>query len=95
MRIQTRIDPNGPVTFLIAGSVDATCLADFDRAFVAARRLGKVIHLDLSEVTLVDRRGLQYLIDLSCDDVTLINCPDYVKRWMRAEPVRRETKVDI
>jgi hypothetical protein len=85
MRIQTRIDPTGPVTFLVAGRVDAACIADFERAFGAARRLGKVIHLDLSKMTLVDRPGLQYLVDLASDDVTLINCPEYVIRWMRRE----------
>jgi anti-anti-sigma regulatory factor len=85
MRIQTRIDPTGPVTFLVAGRVDAACIADFERAFGAARRLGKDIRLDLREVTLVDRPGLQYLIDLACDEVTLVNCPEYVKRWMRRD----------
>jgi hypothetical protein len=52
MRIQTRIDPTGPVTVLVAGRVDAACIADFD---------------------------------LASDDVTLINCPEYVIRWMRRE----------
>jgi hypothetical protein len=85
MRIQTRIDPTGPVTFLVAGKVDAACIADFERAFGAARRLGKVIRLDLSEMTLVDRPGLQYLLDLTCDEVTLVNCPEYIMRWMRRE----------
>jgi anti-anti-sigma regulatory factor len=82
MRIQTRIDPAGAITFLVEGRVDAACIADFEQAFGAARRLGRVIRLDLSEVTLVDRPGLQYLSDLEDDEVTLVNCPEYVRRWM-------------
>jgi anti-anti-sigma regulatory factor len=82
MRIQTRIDPAGAITFLVEGSVDAACIADFEQAFCAARRLGRVIRLDLSEVTLVDRPGLQYLSDLVDGEVTLVNCPEYVRRWM-------------
>ena len=47
----------------------------------------QVIRLDLSEMTLVDRPGLQYLLDLTCDEVTLVNCPEYIMRWMDREGV--------
>ena len=86
MRMRAKLDPFGPITFLVAGSVDAACIADFERALGTARRLGKGVRLDLSEVTLVDHPGLQYLRDLARGEVILVNCPEHVERWMRQQP---------
>ncbi|HUK36195.1 MAG TPA: hypothetical protein VLV86_19900 [Vicinamibacterales bacterium] len=82
MRILTRIDPAGPVTLLVSGGVDAPCIADFDRTISAARRLGKDIMVDLSEVTVIDRFGLQYLFDLTNTGVVFVGCLPHVRRWL-------------
>ena len=87
MRILTSVNPAGATTLVIAGSLDGTCLAHFKRALGAARRLRQPIRLDLSEVALVDRPSLQYLVDLARGEVMLVNCPEYIARWMDREGI--------
>jgi len=88
MHILTRIEPAGSVTLLVRGTIDGASVADVDQAFVAARRLEKPVCLDLAEVALIDRPSLQYLIDLIRSGVRIVNCPDYIARWIERE--RRE-----
>ena len=88
MRILTRIDPAGATTLVVAGALNGTCIADFKRALSAARRLRQPIRLDLGEVALVDRPSLQYLVDLARGEVMLVNCPEYIARWMNREDVQ-------
>jgi anti-anti-sigma regulatory factor len=79
MRILTRIDPKGPVTLLVIGGFNATCIADFERTVVAARRLGKEVRVDLSEVTVIDRSCLQCLLDLTRTGVAFVGWPPHVR----------------
>ncbi len=72
MQLHTRFDPVGPVTFILTGDVDATCLPELDYVFAAARRLRKSIRLDLSEATMLDRASVQYLADQASDDVIVV-----------------------
>jgi hypothetical protein len=88
MRILTSVDPAGAITLVVAGTLDGTCLADFKRALGAARRLRQPIRLDLGEVALVDRPSLQYLVGLARGEVMLVNCPEYIARWMDREGVQ-------
>ena len=88
MRILTSIDPSGATTLVVAGTINGTCIADFKRALSAARRLRQPIRLDLSDVALIDRPSLQYLVDLARSEVMLINCPEYISRWMDREGVQ-------
>jgi anti-anti-sigma regulatory factor len=43
------------------------------------------ILLDLRDVTLVDREGVQYLASAEAAGVRIVNCPDYVRRWIIGE----------
>ena len=43
------------------------------------------ILLDLSDVTLVSRDGVEFLARVETAGVGLVNCPDYVRRWIVAE----------
>jgi hypothetical protein len=72
MRLHTQFDPTGPITFIVTGHVDAACIAEFDYVFGVAHRLGKVICLDLTRMTDVDRATLQYLADRVSADVTVV-----------------------
>jgi anti-anti-sigma regulatory factor len=80
MRILTRIDPGGPVTLTVVGGFDASCIADFERTLAAARRLGKDVRVDLSELTVLDRLCLQYLAELARTGVAFIGCPPHVRQ---------------
>jgi hypothetical protein len=50
--------------------------------------------LDLSDVTLVDRAAVEFLIHCEDQGIELVNCPPYVREWIhreRAEEVQRQT----
>ena len=72
MRILTRIDPTGPVRLLLIGGFDARCVADFERTLAAVRRLGKNVHIDLSQLTAIDPPCLQCLFDLASTGVAFV-----------------------
>ena len=83
MQIPTRLDPTGAVILLLAGTLNATCVPDVDRALASAKLRHRPVVLDLSKVRLVDRPTLEYLIDVTADDVRFVNCPPYLQYWMR------------
>jgi hypothetical protein len=41
--------------------------------------------LDLSEITLVDIDGVQFLISCEDEGAELSQCPPYIRAWMRCE----------
>lgn len=87
MRINTRIG-HDTVTVSVAGILNAARVADFDRALGEARRLDRPVVVDLTNVKLIDRPTLKYLIDLMQDDMRLIILPDYVEHWIYRESGR-------
>jgi len=87
MRIHTRVEPN-TVTLSVAGILNAAGIADFDRALDEARRLQRPLVLDLTNVRLIDRPTLKYLIDVMQDEVRLVVCPEYVEHWIYRESSR-------
>lgn len=89
MRIMTCIEPTGAVTLVVAGMFNAVGVADFDRALEDARRLHQPVVLDLSDVRLIDRPTLQYLIDLMEHDINLLICPDFVEHWIYRESSKK------
>jgi hypothetical protein len=56
-------------------------LGELRRAIEKARKAHKEIAIDLSEVTLLDRHSLLFLVSLCLEDVRLINCPEYLAPW--------------
>lgn len=87
MRIETRVEASA-VTLLVAGTLTASAVADFERALDEARRLQLPVVLDLTSVRLIDRPTLKYLIDVLEHDVRLVVCPDYVEHWIYRESTR-------
>ena len=43
------------------------------------------ISLDLADVTLVDREAMTFLARVEAAGADLVNCPEYVRRWIDAE----------
>jgi anti-anti-sigma regulatory factor len=70
------------VTILLNGKLSEDSLAALEESLAAARGKHQHVVMDLSEVTLVDRKAVQYLADQSSDDIRIINCPDYLRRWI-------------
>lgn len=48
------------------------------------------IALDLSQVTLVDVEAVHYLSDCARQGVEFLNCPAYIREWIRREEEREE-----
>ncbi len=70
------------ITFLLNGKFSEDALPDLDQSISAARCGNERIYVDLSEVTLVDRKAAQYLTEHSGRDLMLTNCPIYLERWI-------------
>ena len=71
------------VTFLLSGDMDNRHVADLE-ALMTAESNGQ-ISLDLVDVTLVDREAMTFLARVEAAGVVLVNCPEYVRRWIDAE----------
>lgn len=70
------------VTFLLNGKFSEEALPELDQSISQARGSHARIYLDLSEVTLVDRKAVQYFSEQAEHDVRLVNCPIYLRRWI-------------
>jgi anti-anti-sigma regulatory factor len=70
------------VTLLLNGKFDEDAIPDLEVSISEARGSHRQIFLDLSEVTLVDRKAVQYFSEQAGDDVKLVNCPVYLRRWI-------------
>ncbi len=71
------------VTILLNGKFSEESLAALDESISAARGANRTVVMDLSEVTLVDRKAVQYLVDQTSQDVRIVNCPVYLRRWIK------------
>jgi anti-anti-sigma regulatory factor len=70
------------VTILLNGKFSEDSLAELDESIAAARGVNGAVVMDLSEVTLVDRKAVQYLVDQTSHNVRIVNCPVYLRRWI-------------
>src|SRR5437763_17077017 len=70
------------VTILVNGKVGEDALPELEQSIGRARRAQQRILIDLSEVTLVDRKAAQYFAEQAVSDIELINCPVYLLRWI-------------
>ena len=48
------------------------------------------ILLDLKEVTLVGREGVEFLARIESSGIGIVNCPEYFRNWIHLE--KRRTK---
>ena len=46
---------------------------------------GNRIVLDLKDITLVDREAVRFLARAEMVGTEIVNCPEYVRRWIAAE----------
>jgi ABC-type transporter Mla MlaB component len=70
------------ITLLLNGRFSEDALPDLEHSIAQARGAHQRIYIDLSEVTLVDRKAVQYFSKQATRDVKLVNCPIYLRRWI-------------
>ena len=73
------------ITLLLNGKFSEEALADLEQVISAAKGTHQKVYIDLSEVTLVDRKAVQYFSSQAAQDVKLVNCPIYLRGWIKSE----------
>jgi hypothetical protein len=71
------------VTFAFSGELTREEL-DEVVAIIERERSGRIA-FDLADLTLVTREGVQYLQRAAAAGAELVNCPQYIRRWLEAE----------
>ncbi len=61
----------------------ANGIGELRREVDDARRRRKPVHLDMSEVTLLDRVSAEYLNSVAGQFVVFENCPAYLYPWIQ------------
>ncbi len=80
------------VTILLNGIFREESLPELEESICRAREARQRVVIDLSEVTLVDRKAVQYFASQLVEDVKLINCPAYLRRWIAPEGSESEKR---
>jgi hypothetical protein len=70
-------------TFALSGELSDDQLAELG-GIMERERAGALV-LDLGDVTLVSREGVEFIQRAVADGVELVNCPSYVRRWIAEE----------
>ncbi len=83
-KIISERDPSEPsVTLSLNGKFSEDAIPELEHSIVQARESHGRVYIDLSEVTLVDRKAVQYISEQAAPDVKLVNCPVYLRRWIK------------
>ena len=82
LRIQR--SANWKIVFTLSGRIEAEQLEELQRLF-SLETVARELALDLRDVTLVDREAVKYLADCEANSIELVNCPAYVREWIKRE----------
>jgi anti-anti-sigma regulatory factor len=80
---------NGEVVFKLSGRMDAENLIELETLMTSETK-GRRIILDLKDLTLVDQDAVSFLKRCEADNITLKNCPAYIREWIAGERKPRE-----
>jgi anti-anti-sigma regulatory factor len=80
---------NGDVVIKLSGRMDAEDLTELE-SLMAAETDGRRIVLDIRDLALVDQDAVSFLKRCEADNITLKNCPAYIREWIARERKTRE-----
>src|SRR6266446_5047871 len=80
---------NGQVVIKLSGRMDAENIGELE-TLVRKEADGRRIVLDLRDLTLVDQDAVNFLKRCEEDNITLKNCPAYIREWITRERKTRE-----
>ena len=72
---------NGHVVFALSGRMDKDNIAELETV-IRSEANGRSIVLDLKDVTLVGQDAITFLERCEADNITLVNCPAYIREWI-------------
>ena len=81
-RIERSTNARG-LTFSLSGEMDSDHVTELEALITAAS--DRLVFLDLTDVTLVNREAITFLASVEAAGAVLVNCPEYVRRWIDAE----------
>ncbi|MCU1258698.1 MAG: hypothetical protein JWO80_1583 [Bryobacterales bacterium] len=82
LRVQRSADRY--VVFTLSGRMEAENITDLE-ILLRSEANGRRIVLDLRDVTLVNRAAVSFLDRCEADNITLENCPPYIREWIRRQ----------
>jgi ABC-type transporter Mla MlaB component len=85
--VMTSSNSAGGLTLALIGRVSADVLPEIDRLVDDGRRRQGQVKLDLSEVTLIDRRAARFFAEQLGRGVELVDCPNYLRHWITREMI--------
>ena len=75
---------NGQVVIKLSGRMNAENVGELE-TLVSEESKGRRIVLDLKDLTLVDQDAISFLKRCEADNITLKNCPAYIREWITRE----------
>ena len=72
---------NGQVVLALSGQIDDQDITELETQ-IRSEEKGRLIVLDLKDLTLVSRDAISFLERCEADGVTLMNCPGYIREWI-------------
>ena len=75
---------NGQVTYTLSGQIEEGNIAELETVIRSEARERPVV-LDLRDLTLVSRDAIAFLDRCEVNGITLLNCPAYIREWIKSE----------
>lgn len=83
-----RRQAEGEVILTLIGRMSGEDLPELDSAITSERGSFRLV-LDLKDLTLVDRLVVRHLGEYERHEITLKNCPGYIRLWIDDERKRK------
>jgi anti-anti-sigma regulatory factor len=80
---------NGDVVIKLSGRMNAENMGELEM-LVSEGAKGRRIVLDLRDLALVDQDAVSFLKRCEEDNITLKNCPAFIREWITRERKTRE-----
>ncbi len=80
---------NGEVVIKLSGRMDTENMGELE-TLVGKEADGSRIVLDLRDLTLVDQDAVSFLKRCEANNITLKNCPAYIREWITRGRKTRE-----
>lgn len=75
---------NGEVVIKLSGQMGAENLGELEKIISAEEHNSRIL-LDLKDLKLVDQEAVNFLRRCEADNITLKNCPAYIRKWITGD----------
>jgi anti-anti-sigma regulatory factor len=79
--LRVRRSCNGEVLFALSGRIDSENVTELE-SLIRAEGSGRPIVIDLKDLTLAGEDGIVFLAHCEAGNITLVNCPPYIRKWI-------------